>query len=138
MFLQVSFGQEETYLLLLSVKSLVQEKPLKSVRIWGKIFGTVQNYIIIEGELREGALDEDGVIANPVKEEEVVAAPVVEGENGDVNVAKPLSDEAALPKIKEKVAKALSKEVRIGVNKYVYYACNQGERKYRLDKVYFF
>jgi radial spoke head protein 4A len=60
----VSFGKEETFKVFLSLKRLVELKPLKSVRLWGKILGLQGSYIIAEGELREGAVDEDDEIAN--------------------------------------------------------------------------
>ncbi|RKP20358.1 hypothetical protein ROZALSC1DRAFT_21457 [Rozella allomycis CSF55] len=47
----VSFGQEETFKLILSLKQLAQEKQLKSVRLFGKIFGLKSNYYVIESEL---------------------------------------------------------------------------------------
>ncbi|KAJ3088786.1 Radial spoke head protein 4 A [Quaeritorhiza haematococci] len=70
----VSFGQEEMFVLFLSLRRLAEEKPLKSVRLWGKIFGLQKNYIVVEGELREGAVDEDDLIANGNPEAAAAAA----------------------------------------------------------------
>jgi radial spoke head protein 4A len=105
----VSFGKEETFLLFLSIKKLVETKQLKSVRLWGKIYGCDQNYIIAEGELKDGAQDEDDAIANPPQPEK---SEKKEEKNTKVNLPKP------------KVFAPLSKETRSGVNKYVYYCTN--------------
>jgi radial spoke head protein 4A len=106
-----------------ALKKLVDEKPLKSVRLWGKIFGTQKNYIIVEGELKEGATDEDDALANPKAEEPKQEAPPaepVEGQN-------PEEDERDAPKPKQKPSPYLPVEQRAGANKYVYYVCNYGK-----------
>ncbi|KAJ3019554.1 Radial spoke head protein 4 A, partial [Thoreauomyces humboldtii] len=125
----VSFGKEETFMLFLSLKRLVTEKPLKSVRLWGKILGTSKNYIIIEGELRDGAEDEDEAIANgnPSEEageeiEEQEEEKAGDGDEGEEGAEKKANLE--LPKRKVKLVVPLPKEERVGVNKYVYYTCN--------------
>ncbi|KAJ3298750.1 Radial spoke head protein 4 A [Borealophlyctis nickersoniae] len=127
----VSFGKEETFMIFLAMKKLSEEKPLKSVRLWGKIAGQKANYIIVEGEIREGAIDEDDAIANSSGSEnanaEEEAPPEGQGEGAPGEgeaVAPPVDDEAGLPKPKVKTTPPLPKEVRVGVNKYVYYVCN--------------
>ncbi|KND01845.1 uncharacterized protein SPPG_03635 [Spizellomyces punctatus DAOM BR117] len=107
----VSLGKEETFMLFLSLKSLVTSKPLQSVRLWGKILGAKANYLIIEGELKEGAVDEDA----PQVEEEVQ-------ENAEEK--KEAEEDEDVPKRKEKPVIPLPREERVGVNKYVYYVCN--------------
>ncbi|KAJ3170630.1 Radial spoke head protein 4 A [Geranomyces variabilis] len=124
----VSFGKDETFMLFLAIKRLIVEKPLKSVRLWGKILGTRANYIVIEGELREGADDEDEAIANDTGEagapaaEEEEAAPDAGG--GGEEGAEGESQKIEYPKRKVKPTVPLPKEERTGVNKYVYYVCN--------------
>ncbi|KAJ3222575.1 Radial spoke head protein 4 A [Clydaea vesicula] len=120
----VSFGQDETFVLSLSIKKLALEKNLKSVRLWGKIFGLQSNYIIVEGELKEGVTDDDDVIANgePPAEEEVVAEESKPEEHFDAD-NNPIV-EIPLPKPKTKVVPALPKENRSGNNKYVYYTAS--------------
>jgi radial spoke head protein 4/6 len=104
----VSFGKEETFLLFLSIKKLVEQKQLKSIRFWGKIFGREKNYIITEAELKEGSDDPEEAIVNAVPKLEEVKVEVQEG-----------------PKLpKPKAFSRLSREQRSGVNKYVYYVCN--------------
>ncbi|KAJ3286941.1 Radial spoke head protein 4 A [Rhizoclosmatium sp. JEL0117] len=131
----VSFGREETFMLFLSLRKLVAEKPLKSVRLWGKIHGLNASYIITEGELKDGAEDEDGPIANGVVDPEAIAAaeaaaaeaaaaeaPAAAAEGEGAPPAAPVED-PTLPKPKQKIIPPLPKEERIGVNRYVYYVC---------------
>ena len=126
-------GKEETYLTFLSLQQLVKEKPLKSVRLWGKIHGLHKSYIITEGELKDGIEDEEpaaGESASPFADETDAAAAAVAAEGaeaptgveGGVVVSE---DDATLPKPKVKVVPPLPKEIRSGVNKYVYYVTTQ-------------
>ncbi|KAI9101096.1 radial spokehead-like protein-domain-containing protein [Phlyctochytrium arcticum] len=113
-----SLGKEETFMLFLALKQLVTQKPLRSVRIWGKIIGTLHNYIIVEAELREGASDDDG-------EEGAAGAGQEEEERGPEQEEEEVEEgQAPLPKRKVKSVVPLSKEDRVGVNRYVYYVCN--------------
>ncbi|KAJ3391996.1 Radial spoke head protein 4 A [Chytriomyces hyalinus] len=120
----VSFGREETFMLFLSLRKLVAEKPLKSVRLWGKIHGLHGNYIITEGELKDGASDDDGDLVNgtgeSAEEAEESAAAAAEAETAE---QVPVED-PTLPKAKNRVIPPLPKESRAGVNRYVYYVCS--------------
>lgn len=110
----VSFGKEDTFLLFLSIKKLVETKQLKSVRLWGKIYGTRQNYIIAEAELKEGVEDVEDAIVN--------ATEVVEGAVGESKSKSPADAKLPVPKTKQYAN--LSKESRTGANKYIYYVCH--------------
>lgn len=44
----VGLGREETFRVWLALKQLVDKYPLESIRFWGKVFGTEQNYYIAE------------------------------------------------------------------------------------------
>ena len=44
----IGFGEQETYRLQKSIKKLAAAKPHKSLRFFGKIFGTVSDYYVIE------------------------------------------------------------------------------------------
>jgi radial spoke head protein 4A len=105
----VSFGKEETYLLFLSIKKLVDAKQLKSIRLWGKIFGREKNYFVTEAELKEGVEDVEDALVNPPAP---VAAPVEEKSEKGPKLAK------------QKLYTGISKEQRNGANKYVYFVCN--------------
>jgi radial spoke head protein 4A len=104
----ISFGKEDTFLLFLSVKKLVEKKQLKSVRLWGKIYGAKANYIIAEAELKEGVEDVEDVIANAIEAVEAV----------DPLNAAPTDTKVPTPKVKKFAP--LSKEARSGLNKYIY------------------
>ena len=104
----VSFGKEETFVLFLSIKHLVEERGLKSVRLWGKIFGLNANYIVVEAEAKE--TEDEGEAQNDADANEGQEPPADDG----------------LPKPKVLNTPALPKEVRAGVNKYAYYVTNQG------------
>ncbi|KAJ3101101.1 Radial spoke head protein 4 A [Phlyctochytrium bullatum] len=148
----VAFGKEETFTLFLSLKKLVAEKPLKSVRLWGRIQTLSSPYIIVEGELRDSAVDEDEAQANQTSGESALSQTqanesaaetgesISAAENAilqeltakghDVEaaqkIAKLFAEESSsnnISKAKNKTIGPLSLEVRTGVNKYVYYVC---------------
>jgi radial spoke head protein 4A len=101
----VTFGQETTFLLMLAIKKLVEEKSLKSARLWGKIIGLKANYIIVEGELKEGIADEEDALINKPQ--------------------KPAEKDESKSK-KTKPAKQLTRESKSGTNKYIYFVCSDG------------
>lgn len=104
-----------------SIKKLVNEKPIKSVRLWGKIFGSKANYIIVETEFKEGVPDEE----DQGTKIEAAAPPEAE-----LDAENPEKD---APKPKSKATKnLLTVEKQSGVNKYVYYVCSYGNLKYSL------
>ena len=110
----VSFGKEETFVLFLAIKRLVDEKQLKSVRLWGKVFGRDANYTVVEAELKDGTDDVD-----EFESEEVVADPAVTRES----VATPPLQKGPVV-VKPKQYSPLTKENRSGANKYIYFVCN--------------
>ena len=70
----ISFGEQETYRLQKSIKKLAAAKPHKSIRFYGKIFGTQRDYYIVEAagdvgedeaEVPEGAEGEDAAEPDP-------------------------------------------------------------------------
>lgn len=111
----VSFGRQETFILSLSIKSLVQKRQLKSARLWGKIQGIKGNYIVVEGELKDGSNDEEAAV------EPFIPEIAIDGdkklESGD--------EVSKIESKKDKKFAPLQKENRIGVNKYIYYVCKQ-------------
>ena len=87
--------------------------------------------------MKEGVVDEDEIIGEPRQVETESAedkqAEAVEGtENNDLKAKDGsvsvdfFSKDADIPKPKVKTVPALPKEDRIGVNKYIYYACHYG------------
>lgn len=111
--LQVSLGKEETYLTLLAIRNLVAEKNLQSVRLFGKIFGSGNDYLVVESERRP----ED----DESEEAEEPAAPAPAANE----FAKPteLADDE-MPTSTHKPNPPIPKEAGTGVNRYVYYVCN--------------
>ncbi|KAJ3037548.1 Radial spoke head protein 4 A [Rhizophlyctis rosea] len=122
----VSLSPPETFTSFLSMQNLAATKPLKSLRLWGKIFGSKGNYIIVEGEIRESAADDDEAAANADEEGEAGAGEG-EGEPKEGDEAEKKEGEEAEggeDKGAKKKVQKLPKEVRAGVNKYVYYVCS--------------
>lgn len=55
----VGLGREEMLRVFLALKKLVNSQPLARCRLWGKILGTEGNYLVAEGEYRDG--EEEGI-----------------------------------------------------------------------------
>ncbi|KAI9145021.1 radial spokehead-like protein [Paraphysoderma sedebokerense] len=107
----VSLGREETFILALHIAQLVRTKQLKSARLFGKIFGTKSNYIIVESEC-ESEDDTDEI-------DKIEAATA-----GGVEMFAPFEGfekAGTKAKVKTRVPK---EDSGIGVNKYVYWVCN--------------
>ena len=49
-----SLGRTETFRLYLSLRSLASSKPVKSLRLWGKLLGLQADYIVAEGFMEPG------------------------------------------------------------------------------------
>jgi radial spoke head protein 4A len=92
------------------MKQLAETQPLKSVTFWGKIYGMEKNYIIAEAQYREGE--------EPQPEEEVAEAEEEEGEGEEEVDPLPKSTFKANPPLP-------NEEYGAGVNKKVYYVCNE-------------
>lgn len=111
----VGVGKEETYRVWLSLKQLVDKYPLESIRFWGKIFGTQQNYYIAEVQFQEGK-DEEGEAVEEAKEEEETTEKNEDGnEEEEDPIPKPNFKPTPTPP---------SEEYGTGSNKFVYFACN--------------
>ncbi|XP_060516488.1 radial spoke head protein 4 homolog A-like [Cylas formicarius] len=66
---QVGLGlqRQEMVFLMLSMRNLVRTEPIGNIRFWGKIFGTIYNYLVLEAELKK---DDNAKRNMPVPEEE--------------------------------------------------------------------
>ncbi|KAJ3302502.1 Radial spoke head protein 4 A [Kappamyces sp. JEL0829] len=118
----VSFGKEDTFLLFLSIKKLVDAKQLKSVRLWGKIYGRDANYIVAEGELKEGVEDVEDAVVNAVEPEPLSESQKAKDEKKVEEAKEATASNIPVPEIKRFAP--LAKEARTGVNKYIYYVCH--------------
>lgn len=98
------------------------------MRLWGKILGINSNYIVVEGDFKEGAVDEEDELVNGVPQDDEVAEAVPAAPSNDEIDP---NDEALpapvpMPKAKAKIVPPLPREARSGANKYVYYVCSHG------------
>ncbi|XP_047131645.1 radial spoke head protein 4 homolog A isoform X1 [Hydra vulgaris] len=121
----IGIGKEEIYHIFLSLKELISNVPLASVRFWGKIFGTQANYYIAEGEFKEGEGEDEKEVDDSVETEEK------EDDTGDG------PREKSTLKKKWKPKPPIPREAhRVGSNKKVYFVCNEpGEPWIKLPHV---
>jgi len=137
----LSLGKEETFLINASMQKLMNDKGLKSMRFWGKIYGTKKNYYIVEADQKDEDDDdevygEDDAV-NPEEEEtnldnenennennENENKEENENEENEIQESQIEEPEYPVPKIKIKKPNPLSKELKTGINKYIYYVCN--------------
>jgi radial spoke head protein 4A len=117
----IGFGHDETFRVMLSVKQLLEvtsflllltvykTHPLKSVRLFGKIFGRNNDYLICETEYKEGEREPEQVPEVVHKEDEDEE----EEEDKVIN--------------KKDLVLEVPEEVGIGSNKFVYWVCTSGE-----------
>lgn len=116
----VGLNREEIVRVQLAMKRLIDTFPLHHARFWGKIFGTEQNYYVIEVEFRDG--DEPEEIAEEELAEQEIA-PEEEEDDGE-------EENENLPEITWKAPHAVPKEEKgSGCNKFTYFVSN--ERKFR-------
>ena len=104
------------------MKQLTQTQPLVSARFWGKVFGTVSNYIIAEAEFQEGEgeEDEDGAEGEPPED--------VGGDGGDLDDEGSEAEKDEPPKSQWKPPPTVPKEEpKSGANKKTYFVCNNRE-----------
>ncbi|XP_065833618.1 radial spoke head protein 6 homolog A-like [Oscarella lobularis] len=116
----VGLNKEDTFRIYLALKQLAQEQPLETLRFWGKIFGTQADYIIAEGEFREGEGEEEE--NGEGDEEETGEQKNEEGDEGEEEGGD--SDEP--PKSNYKPPPVIPKEEnRMGTNKKTYFVCTE-------------
>lgn len=129
----IGVGREENYRIFLALKQLIFTQQLGTIRFWGKIFGLEKNYIIAEGEFREGEGEEE---ENEEEEEEAQEEEPSKDDLTDNENDEPLED-ANIPKSTWKPPPEVPKEeFRSGVNKKVYFVCNEvGEEWTKLPQL---
>jgi len=104
----VGVGSEESFRIMLALKKLVADQPVTDVHFWGKIMGTERDYIVAQCVYKEGE--------EPQLEEEAEPEPEPAEED----------EEDALPKSQFVPPRKLPVEpYGTGVNKYVYFVCNE-------------
>ncbi|CAL8078648.1 unnamed protein product [Calicophoron daubneyi] len=117
----------------MAIKSLVNAQPVKTAKFWGKIYGLMQNYYVVEAEFQEGEDTEDQEEDEEGKEEGDAEGANDDSEDGE-------NDEETkdvLPKSKWKQPPKVPREPnQVGVNKKVYFVCHEpGLRWIRLPPV---
>ncbi|OAF71425.1 Radial spoke head protein 6 A [Intoshia linei] len=131
----VGFNSNEVMQIWLAIKKLVELHPIINVRFWGKILGTVNNYIIVEAEYREGEEEEEEEDENAKNQNANNLEAEVNDETAEENEEANEFDQ--LPKSDYKPPVDVPREdPRSGVNKKIYYVCNNpGETWTRLPYV---
>lgn len=100
----IGIGREETYLLMLAMKQLLETNPLKSVRFFGKIFGRFGDYFIVESEVKDG---------------HSIPVPATQTESKEDS-----SDEEDAQSEEKKQPVIPPEEEGHGTNRYVYWCCS--------------
>lgn len=122
----VSVGREETVLLQFSIQKLAKTvgSSVISLRFWGKILGTNNDYYVVEGTLADGVEDVDG--ADEEEESQPNGGPAVGASNEEAEDPEmtALSDLDDTPKPHFKKQPAIPTETNTGANKHWYWVCN--------------
>ncbi|CAB1333025.1 unnamed protein product [Coregonus sp. 'balchen'] len=114
----VGLGREEMLRVFLALKQLVDSQPLARCRLWGKILGTEGNYLVAEGEYRDGE-EEEGI--NEETAEDAEGEPRDDDEEAEV-----VEVIDTLPRSTFKPPPVVPKEDnRTGVNKFTYFVCRE-------------
>lgn len=123
----------EMFCLTMSMRQLIRVEPIATIRFWGKIFGMQKNYLVVETELKDEeyakrnenyALEDNKVddlvadqLENITKEQEI---------SGENELPKLWESLPPLPKVHyEEPPEPPSEPSGVGVNKKVYYVCNE-------------
>ncbi|XP_051520358.1 radial spoke head protein 6 homolog A [Myxocyprinus asiaticus] len=109
----VGLGREEMHRVFLALKQLVDTQRLQHCRFWGKILGTQSNYLVAEGEFREGEGEEEEVTEETREDEERE-----EEAQEEKNEPPPKSTYKPPPPVPRE-------ENHTGVNKFTYFVCQE-------------
>nr|CAH8828400.1 unnamed protein product [Trichobilharzia regenti] len=111
----IGIGCSETVALNMAIKALVNTQAVQSARFWGKIFGLIQNYYVVEVEFAEGEDVDEEEDAHSLSQETAE----VSDENGP-------EGKEEFPKSKWKPPiKIPREENHVGTNKKVYFVCHE-------------
>ena len=127
----IGFPREDLYRLQFAMRQLLEEYPLKSVRLFGKIMGLKKDYLIIESEFKDG--EGDVLPGTPPPEVPVKNANDSEDEDEIEAKEKEKQNNNATPGPQ---APVVPSEEFTGTNKFTYWVCNEiGEQWIRLPNV---
>ncbi|KAF5283948.1 hypothetical protein FQA39_LY17189 [Lamprigera yunnana] len=128
-FEQAGLGlpRTEMFSILLSLKKLIRTEPIKSIRFWGKILGSHKNYYVMETELKEDELTRrNELVDQQIKVEEIKAIVEEEIQGEDKNEKVFWRELPAVPTLLyEEPLEPPPELCGAGVNKKVYYVCNE-------------
>ncbi|KAM3875867.1 radial spoke head protein 4 homolog A-like [Diretmus argenteus] len=112
----VGLGREETQRIFLALKQLLDSRPLKYCRLWGKVLGVQSNYVVAEVQYREG--EEEQLSTEDEEKEGETQDDEEEDEMGEVI--------DPLPRSTYKPPPVVPKEANgTGANKFVYHVCKE-------------
>ncbi|KAH8853474.1 Radial spoke head protein 6 like [Schistosoma japonicum] len=112
----IGIRKSETVLLSMAIKSLVNTQAVQTARFWGKIYGLIQNYYVVEVEFPEGE-DMDEEESGDTVNRDATEADDEEGNEEGKDV---------LPKSRWKPpVKVPKEENHTGTNKKVYFVCHE-------------
>lgn len=123
----VGLPREELFRFMLSTRSVLEQNPLKSARLFGKILGLQADYYVLETEFKEG----EGDIPPPTPPEEKPA----KAHDSD---AEEDEEQSSHKQVNNTLLQAPSipSEEFAGTNKYTYWVCNNvGEPWVRLPNI---
>ncbi|KAG5894541.1 hypothetical protein JTB14_026829 [Gonioctena quinquepunctata] len=137
----IGLPRSEMFFIMLAMRSLIYSEPIASIRFWGKIFGTLNDYIIVECDLKDEEYAKRNELYQEKEGEEIEKAQEVAAEEN--RMAKALNEIArqqlsgegtsgkyprplpSLPAIQfQEPSEPPSEPAGVGVNRKVYYACN--------------
>ncbi|CAH1173759.1 unnamed protein product [Phaedon cochleariae] len=137
----IGLPRTEMFFVMLSIRKLIHTEPIAHIRFWGKIFGTLKDYLVVECELKE----EEYIKRNESYQDQVEPPiSVEENQAEDSRIRKALDaiakqqqlygegktgkyprDLPTAPKIQyEEAPEAPAEPSGVGINKKVYYVCN--------------
>ncbi|NXN95142.1 RSH4A protein, partial [Rhinopomastus cyanomelas] len=115
----IGLSKEESYLIFLALKKLINVQPIQFCRFWGKILGLEMNYIIAEVQFVEGEGEEDTEEEEVIEEENKRTDEVEDEDEEKEKEDKPPSSTYKPPPVIPK------EENGTGANKYTYFVCNE-------------
>ncbi|XP_065159724.1 radial spoke head protein 6 homolog A [Atheta coriaria] len=140
----VGLPRSEMFAIMMSMMRFVKSEPVASVRFWGKIYGDYKNYLVLETELKDEELVKRHESTESKREEELkmkeeaeTAAQMVKEEQSRIDQIQEIQGEEStssrmfrpLPPLPvnhyEEPPEIPMEPPGVGVNKKVYYVCNE-------------
>ncbi|XP_067144894.1 uncharacterized protein Rsph4a [Centruroides vittatus] len=125
----IGLSQEEYYHIYFSLIFLAKTRPIENVRFWGKIYGMINDYIIVEATLKNNAelSDMEDLMFRMKEQEEFSNINYPDDYTGPRDQYEnlvPVQSRLLEPEV-ESTKYVLPEDIGRGANKYIYFACNQ-------------